>query len=266
VTASSDPEPPSKSWVFRYSGRLLGLGSYATVKLAEARDRAAYQRKLIANEKDPLQVKRDKQVAAIAEAAKVVPTYDECFAKFVAHRAGEWTNATHAYQWVRPIIGKLPVDTIERDHVLAVLEQSVGEGKSFWLDMPVTADRVRGRIFMALGFAIARGWLKTSNPADWRTLKNVPAFIAQVRATDSTAARALELNILTATRSSEAREARWEEFNLETKTWTIPAERMKGKVGKRKVSIVSSPIKQSALDCCFLHALDNLPARGCRAI
>jgi integrase len=305
VTASSDPERPSKSWVFRYSGKRLGLGSYATVKLAEARERAAYQRKLIADEKDPLQVKRDKQVAAIAEAAKVVPTYDECFAKFVAHRAGDWTNATHARQWaktheqyVRPIIGKLPVDTIDRDHVLAVLEQSIGEGKSFWLDMPVTADRVRGRIFMVLGFAIARGWLKTNNPADWRTLKNalcdprkrevehqpalplkdVPAFIAQVSATDSAAARALELNILTATRSSEAREARWEEFNLETKTWTNPAERMKGKIGKRKAHHVPrssavialldriEPDQTKRTGLLFAARTGQLSTGGCRAI
>ena len=47
------------------------------------------------------------------------------------------------------------------------------------------------------------------------------------------AARALQLLILTATRSGEVRGARWSEFDLEEKIWTIPAERMKAGVEHR---------------------------------
>jgi integrase len=43
----------------------------------------------------------------------------------------------------------------------------------------------------------------------------------------SVAAFALEFVILTATRSSEALGARWVEFDLANKVWTIPPERMK---------------------------------------
>ena len=47
------------------------------------------------------------------------------------------------------------------------------------------------------------------------------------RAKQSTAALALELCILTATRSGEVLNAKWSEFDLDKAIWTIPATRMK---------------------------------------
>ena len=41
------------------------------------------------------------------------------------------------------------------------------------------------------------------------------------------AARALEFLVLTAARSGEVRGARWGEIDQDSKTWTVPAERMK---------------------------------------
>ena len=54
-----------------------------------------------------------------------------------------------------------------------------------------------------------------------------PAFIADLRSRKSLAALALELCILTATRTCEVLEAEWSEFDLNRKVWTIPAQRMK---------------------------------------
>src|SRR3712207_6741603 len=47
------------------------------------------------------------------------------------------------------------------------------------------------------------------------------------RSRDGIAARALEFAILTAARSGEVMGARWNEFNLEARVWTVPASRMK---------------------------------------
>jgi integrase len=55
----------------------------------------------------------------------------------------------------------------------------------------------------------------------------VPALIANIRRREATAARALEFCILTATRSSEAMQARWQEIDLDAKVRTLPANRMK---------------------------------------
>ena len=55
----------------------------------------------------------------------------------------------------------------------------------------------------------------------------VPDFMAVLRGRGELAARALELTILTAVRTGEAIGARWSEFDLAAKVWTIPADRMK---------------------------------------
>jgi integrase len=57
--------------------------------------------------------------------------------------------------------------------------------------------------------------------------KMVPVFRAELRKQDKIAARALELLILTGTRTGEVRFARWDEFDLENRLWVIPGERMK---------------------------------------
>jgi integrase len=55
----------------------------------------------------------------------------------------------------------------------------------------------------------------------------LPAFMTQLRRQAGAAARCLELTILTAARTGEAIGARWPEVDLEARTWTVPAERMK---------------------------------------
>jgi integrase len=59
----------------------------------------------------------------------------------------------------------------------------------------------------------------------------VPAFLEQLRASDSWMATrlAFEWLVLTATRSGETRMATWGEVDEQLATWTIPAERMKAK-------------------------------------
>jgi len=52
-------------------------------------------------------------------------------------------------------------------------------------------------------------------------------FMAKLRQHPGLAARAMELLILTATRTTECIAARWSEIDLEKKIWTIPAERIK---------------------------------------
>lgn len=51
--------------------------------------------------------------------------------------------------------------------------------------------------------------------------------MAELRQRVGISARALEFSILTVARSGEIRGAEWSEIDLDTKTWIIPAERMK---------------------------------------
>jgi integrase len=56
---------------------------------------------------------------------------------------------------------------------------------------------------------------------------DVPALMAQLRAYNGVASRALEFLILTAGRTGEVLEARWDEIDLAAKVWTVPPQRMK---------------------------------------
>jgi integrase len=68
--------------------------------------------------------------------------------------------------------------------------------------------------------------------------------MTDLRARPALAALALELAVLTATRTSEVLKAKWAEFDLEAGLWTIPAERMKARrehrvaLSKRALAIV----------------------------
>jgi len=118
-----------------------------------------------------------------------------------------------------------------------------------WETKPETASRVRGRIEAVLDWAKALGYRHGENPAQWRghldnllparskvrKVEHHPAlpytdmgeFLADLHQQDGVGARALEFLILTATRTGEVIGARWEEFDLVAKMWTMPAERMK---------------------------------------
>jgi integrase len=62
-------------------------------------------------------------------------------------------------------------------------------------------------------------------------IASIPAFITQLRKSESIAALTLEFCILTATRSNEVLGAKWQEITPKTKIWVIPADRMKEREG-----------------------------------
>ena len=121
--------------------------------------------------------------------------------------------------------------------------------KPLWQTRPETANRLRGRCEQVWDFAKAHGHCSGENPFRWRghldkllpmrprltrghhkamPFADVPAFVGRLRAMEGVAPRALEFTILTAARSGEALGARWEEIDFQTRTWTVPPERMKG--------------------------------------
>jgi integrase len=146
--------------------------------------------------------------------------------------------------YASPIIGALPVAAIDTALVMKVLEP-------VWSTKPETASRVRGRVEAVLNWATVRGFRTGDNPARWKghldrllaprsrvkpvrhhaalPHTEIPAFMSELRARNSVSAHALEFTILTAVRTGEAIGARWQEFDLPAKVWTIPAERMKGR-------------------------------------
>jgi integrase len=244
----------TKSWIFRFTlngrAREMGLGSETTFSLAEARDKARTCRQQIADGIDPIDARKALRAHGKLEAAKSL-TFKECTKAYIlAHRAG-WSNEKHASQWentlktyVEPVFGTLPVQAIDTDLVMRALEP-------VWRTKSETATRLRGRIESILDWAKVRGLRGGDNPARWRghldmllprpskvkTVEHHPALpyaempdvLAALTAQDSVGAKALEFTILTAVRTGEVIGARWSEFDLDAKLWTIPAARMKAK-------------------------------------
>jgi len=244
----------SRSWLFRYTRldrtRHLGLGAVHTVKLDDAREQARECRKLLRDGIDPFEHRKAQRSAALLEAAKSM-TFDQCAEAYVnAHQAG-WKNKKHVAQWgstlktyAAPVLGNLPVQVIDTTLVMKALDP-------IWKKKPETASRLRGRIEAVLAWATVRGFRRGDNPAVWknhidqllparskvRAIKHhaalpcaeLPTFMIDLRIRDAIAARALELLVLTACRTSEILNVRWDEINLLERVWTIPADRMKGK-------------------------------------
>lgn len=245
-----------KSWVLRYqlSGkrREMGLGSFPEVGLKAARLAAAEQRKFLASGADPMAARdaeRQRQRAAEQAATAKAVTFQAAAASYIAaHRAG-WKNAKHAQQWentlatyAEPIIGHLPASEVTTAHVLEILQP-------IWTTKTETASRVRNRIELVLDAAKARGLRDGENPARWRghldkllpkrakvravehhtalPWTELPAFMVELAKHGALSYAAIRLTILTACRTSEVLETTWDEFDLESYTWTIPAARMK---------------------------------------
>ena len=235
----------AKSWIFRYqlNGKRhdMGLGSFPLVSLADARAACLQLRIQIHNGIDPLAEK-------LQQAKQVITFEDEALARIERYKH-DWSDK-HAAQWfsslrdhVFPKIGHLPVSDIDTDAVMSVLEP-------IWRELPESARRVRNRIELILDFAKTRGNRSGDNPARWRGhLQNIlsrsipetthlesmpysrlPSFMEKLEGDVTRAARCLQFVILTACRSGEAMGATWDEIDFETKTWNIPAERMKNRL------------------------------------
>lgn len=236
--------------------RDIGLGSYPEVTLAEAREKARELRKQVRDGIDPIEERKAMKARAKLEAAKA-KTFQECANAYIeANRAG-WKNEKHVQQWQNtlatyafPKIGQLPIAAIDTGLVLNVLQQETGEDAvPLWLAKTETASRLRGRLESILDWATFRGYREGENPARWKghlehelparskvqkvehhaalPYAELGAFMAELRKREGVSARALEFAILTAARSGEVRGAKWDEIDLQSRIWTVPADRMK---------------------------------------
>lgn len=240
VTASG-----AKSWVFIWKpkGALnrheLGLGGYPSITLAKARGIAAGFRVDVAEGRNP-KSERDRTPE---------PTFEEATELFIASQETEWRNDKHVWQWRQtmkahcsPINKKRP-SQVSTEDVLSCLTP-------IWTKLPETAARVRGRIERVLNFCKVKGWRPADsvNPAAWgghlenllpkrgklsrghqaaMPYDSLPDFMGRLRSIDTMGARALELTILTVSRTGETIGMEWSELDMAKALWTVPAERMK---------------------------------------
>jgi integrase len=226
----------------------MGLGPVSVRKLADARALVLGFRTQLLEGIDPLDA-RDQQRVANALSRSQQITFEQAAAECIKVKSPEWKNVKHKQQWentlttyVYPTLGKVPIHLITTEAVFGVLNP-------IWLDKTETATRVRQRIEVVWDWAKARGYCTGENPARLKgalgellpkaqkvkrvehhpalPYQKINAFITALRAKKGNSALAFEFLILTATRTSEVTQAKWDEIDLTSKVWTIPADRMK---------------------------------------
>ena len=238
-----------KSWYqrIRIDGQPvnIGLGAYPVVTLSDARAKALANARLVAQGKDPRQ------------GVTTVPTLREAADKVIALHAANWKDGgKSAAQWqasldayAMPRLGTRPVDRITTADVMAAL-------MPIWNHKRETARRVRQRLSAVMKWAVAQGY-RDDNPAGdaigaalpknggkrehQRALAHtdVAGALSAIRETNAWVSTklALEFVALTACRSGEVRGAKWCEVDIESATWTVPAERMKAGTEHHRVPL-----------------------------
>ena len=230
----------NKRWIQRLtiSGRRtdLGLGGYPVVPLKDARDAALVNRRVARAGADP----------RIERRRAATPTFAEAAERVITLRRPDWRHPKTAQRWeatlrtyAYPFFGNLPVDQVSSADVLQVLSP-------IWTEKAETARAVRGHIRDVMDWAIAQEY-RYDNPAGEAVrlgLKGVRRARSHYKALHYSAVcsalrivqgshawvgtkLAFEFLVLTAARSGEIRYAQWSEVDLEGRTWTIPAKRMK---------------------------------------
>ncbi|MBO1361923.1 tyrosine-type recombinase/integrase [Acetobacter sacchari] len=242
----------SKVWSFRYTSpktgkrREMGLGSAFDVSLQEARRRATECRQALLDDLDPLEARREEERAAKREAGV---TFREAAERYITEQTPAWRDRKGPSIWlgslrlnVFPGIGDRAVNTIDTEDVLSVL-------RPIWNEKTETASRVRGRIEHILDYARTHGWREGENPARWKghlaailpapskvakvehhaatDRKDIARVMAALAASGGIAAKAVRFTCFTAARSGEIRSATWDEIDLDTRVWTVPAHKMK---------------------------------------
>jgi integrase len=245
----------TRSWLLRFmrhgKARYMGLGPSRIISLAEARQKARVAHKLLLEGVDPIEAKEAHRAAQQVSAVPAM-TFRQAAEAYIDAQAPGWRHGGRhgsEQQWRQtlrdyayPVLGSLPVASIDTATVLRVLEP-------LWKTKTATAKRVQARIAAVLDWATVHGLRSGDNPARWtgfldkalparsevRPVKHfaalpfveAPAFMTLLRQRTEVPARVLEFVILTAARSEEVIGARWSEFDLAARVWTVPAERMK---------------------------------------
>jgi integrase len=241
----------AKSWILRTmiggKRRKIGLGSYPTVPLAAARERAREARQKIDEGIDPAEERRAARAALRAAQNRI--TFADAVAETAKRKDAELKTEKARRLWrssleihAIPTLGDMPVDEITRQDVLRALAP-------IWETTNFTASKVRGRIEAVLAWAEVAGHRTGPNPAAWKNgldqllpkpsrvqkkahypalaLADAPRWWADLTGRSGMATAALRFVALTAARSGEARGATWAEIDLDAGLWVIPASRMK---------------------------------------
>jgi len=266
----------SRYWRLKYrvdgKEKLLALGVYPVVTLAEARMRRDEAKRLLSSGSDPGEVKKAAKAERLEAANVAAETFEVVARDWLAKRErGNTAEATigkdrwRLETYLFPTIGSRPITEITPLELRNALRAIENAGKL------ETASRTKITAGQVFRWAVLEGRTHSDVTASLRGLFTAPdhthraaitdpAKIGELlRAIDGFSGQyvtlcALKLASLAFVRPGELRKAEWAEFDLDDAIWRIPGERMKMKAAH----IV--PLSAQAVD--VLRGLQNLTGEG----
>ncbi|KFX14676.1 tyrosine-type recombinase/integrase [Pectobacterium betavasculorum] len=234
----------SRYWRLKYridgKEKLLALGVYPDVSLADARAKRDEARKGIAGGIDPLEVKKEQKVE---REAQIKNTFQEIALEWHNMKVKKWSagyasDILEAFNKdVFPFIGQRPVADIKPLELLNVLKKMEDRGAT------EKAKKVRQRCGEVFRYAIVTGRAEYNPAPDltsamqghesthypFLTTEELPAFFKALAGYSGSELMVLaaRLLIITGLRTGELRGALWSEIDTKKALWEISAERMK---------------------------------------
>ncbi|EFO5840616.1 tyrosine-type recombinase/integrase [Salmonella enterica] len=227
---------------YRYAGKekLLSIGVYPDVTLAEARDKRTKAKRILAAGDDPSEV---KQAEREAKNLAVNNSFELLALEWHEHKKPNWSSgyADDIMEYLRkdifPYIGKKAITDIKPITMLSVLKKMEERGVLDKLKKTRQACRqiftyaiITGRAEFNPVTDLA-GALKTPKQQHFPHLMptQIGPFIHAVNTySGSKVTRIATLLLMyTSVRTIELRASEWTEFDLDNDLWQIPKERMK---------------------------------------
>ena len=249
-------------WRYKYrvdgTEKLLSLGVYPEVSLAEARDAHAKAHKQVSRKTDPMKLREQEARSARQDAAN---TFEVIAREWHEHSIEKWSE-NHARTVMRRLeqgifltLGSIPVKEVTAPVLLDALREIEKRG-AFEVarrTLQISGQILRfaiitGRLERDVSVDLKRGALKPMKRTNYAAMeaKDLPEFIRKLERNEARLLNqtrlAVELMMLTFVRTSELIKAKWTEFDMKEAMWLIPAERMK----MRKEHLV--PLSSRALE------------------
>ena len=255
-------------WKYRHAGKekRLALGAYPAITLADARDRCAEARKLLAAGVDPGEQRKAEKAAGAERAAN---SFEVIAREWLGKQTWVDGYRVKVDAWlandVFPYIGGRPVAELTAPEFLRMARRIEERGAI------ESAHRILQVCAQAMRYAIATGRADRNPVADLRGALASPEERHHAAITDPgelggllraiegysgdvVTRAALKLSALLFVRPGELRHAEWAEIDLDRAEWNIPA----GKMKMRQPHLV--PLCEQAV--ATLRELHPLTGRG----
>ena len=233
---------------YRFQGKekRISLGTYPTVSLKDARERREQAKRLIEQGIDPSNQRKEAKAAAAAIEQEQNTTFEAVARDWFSKKRNAWTPGhqkkilSRLENQLFPFLGAKLFSSLEPGDFLAAIQKAESRGAI------ETAHRLAqlcgqvsryARIVGLTRYDVAAGLTEALTPVQtnhYATITDPTEVGHLLRAIDEYAGEpsicfALKVLPFVFVRSVELRGAEWREFDFESATWIIPAERMKMK-------------------------------------